>query len=405
MTNAAGEKYVFISDIHLGDERSCNPAQPGRYPYGWTNQNLSILQQFLEGLDSHPETQGYSGLIIAGDLLDTWVCPLQLDPPTFDDVLSAPQNKGVVAALNTIAHDKELWYIPGNHDMLIQTESNAVQEHIKNIRLVDSCGGARKYFYDGILVAEHGHRYCLFNAMDTWTRPTGHLPLGFFLARLATEGIYEHNKGVTFLEFLKQKMHDLLEQKAASARSIHLGAFVLDALKDYEEGMGSLCTPFYMNFLDKFRAQEEYDVIQNTFSRIYEVWDRNSGSGIPAFMAVLGDTSAVLRRSADMKYLLAGRLGLGKVRIALFGHSHEFEIHGGLLFKMGSPTPGKAAASRGLTRVIYGNCGTWIDTKPCTFIVTEKIARGGKNRIYVRGYTYDGSQCVPAGPQPAPIVV
>ena len=131
--------------------------------------------------------------------------PLQLAPPSFNDVLSANHNRGVIAALNNVADRKGLWYVPGNHDMLIQAEPATIQNSIKNIKFLDPDKDGPKYFYDGRLVAEHGHQYCLFNAVDTWTKPPGHLPLGFFLARLSAEGVFEQNKGADSLNILKGK--------------------------------------------------------------------------------------------------------------------------------------------------------------------------------------------------------
>jgi hypothetical protein len=45
--------------------------------------------------------------------------------------------------------------------------------------------GVGEYTRDNILWAEHGHRYTLFNAPDIWSQAGSHLPLGFFISRLA----------------------------------------------------------------------------------------------------------------------------------------------------------------------------------------------------------------------------
>ena len=87
MAESGGEKYVFISDLHLGDQNSYQPAQPGTFPYGWTNRHVKELEKFLGELDDHAATHGAEKVMIVGDLADTWVCPSVLNPPSFDGVI------------------------------------------------------------------------------------------------------------------------------------------------------------------------------------------------------------------------------------------------------------------------------------------------------------------------------
>ena len=56
-------KRVFISDIHLGDERSMTTANP----YCWFNKNIPILAQFLNDQLKSPDVKE---VIILGDLFD-----------------------------------------------------------------------------------------------------------------------------------------------------------------------------------------------------------------------------------------------------------------------------------------------------------------------------------------------
>ncbi len=54
MDGTGSEKYIFISDLHLGDDNSFKPKDPERFPYGWTNRHVKELEPFLHELDVHP---------------------------------------------------------------------------------------------------------------------------------------------------------------------------------------------------------------------------------------------------------------------------------------------------------------------------------------------------------------
>ena len=84
---------------------------------------------------------------------------------------------------------------------------------------------------------------------------------------------------------------------------------------------------------------------------------------LAAAVAVLGD-GGDLHPAADTKYFLPG-----KAKIAIFGHTHSYKIKTGLL---GADKDEVPPGTSQRARVIYGNCGTWIDAKPCNFIVTEQ---------------------------------
>ena len=78
-------KRIFISDIHMGDERSIN--DPNHY--GWFKNNIPVLTQFLDDQLNAPDVKE---VIILGDLFDTWVIPVDYSALiTFDNVLQSCQ--------------------------------------------------------------------------------------------------------------------------------------------------------------------------------------------------------------------------------------------------------------------------------------------------------------------------
>ncbi len=302
MTETDNEKYIFISDLHLGGQNSFQPADPECFAYGWTNRHVKELENFLHELDVHPQTQGATKVMIVGDLVDTWVCPSMLNPPSFDDVLSALHNQGVLKALNRLAAAGRFMYIPGNHDMLI--DAKTLYDHIPKLEIAGETTG-HVTFYDGQLVAEHGHEYCLFNAVDTWSRPGGRLPMGIFMAQLAAEGAYEKNDQTHYLEILAELIEKFSLHKALARQ-------VLDAIRNYEkDDVGALHSdPFRMDNMDHFGPEISYADAVKIYGDIFDQWDRKSGSDIWAIMAVAGDGGA-LRPAADWKYFARGVVKIG----------------------------------------------------------------------------------------------
>lgn len=139
---------VVISDIHLGDARSLWER------YGWMDKNRKLLVDFLGFIRKRSDVRE---LVVAGDLLDEWVAPMDHD--TFDgrgqsgfvDAI-ASTNSAVVSAFNDIIRD-----------------------------------GAIKVVYEPAampnLRVEYGHRYDLFNAPETEAPSV--LPPGFFVSKTA----------------------------------------------------------------------------------------------------------------------------------------------------------------------------------------------------------------------------
>ena len=68
-------KRIFISDIHLGDDRSMSAPNP----YGCLKKNIPVLAQFLE--DQRRATD-VKEVVILGDLFDAWIIPVShITPP------------------------------------------------------------------------------------------------------------------------------------------------------------------------------------------------------------------------------------------------------------------------------------------------------------------------------------
>ena len=191
--NGTRDKIVVISDIHLGIDDS----------FSENAANKVYLLQFLARLQA---TADVRELIINGDFLDEWYLPLDYPSHTdssafYREVIANNQNvmdalKGVMSA------GIKLVYIPGNHDMLL--ESGVLDEALPGIVQARDAKGLGTYYTGdrNEIVIEHGHRYDVFSAPDTVSNAEllgsdeTMLPAGYFYARYATSWVIQGRPSV-----------------------------------------------------------------------------------------------------------------------------------------------------------------------------------------------------------------
>jgi UDP-2,3-diacylglucosamine pyrophosphatase LpxH len=111
-----GTKRIFISDIHLSSKARYTAEPEIRRARFKPEEHEKRLVNFLDKSVLEKETE-IKDLVLAGDILDTWVCPPDEAPPTFKEIFDS--NPEFMNALRAIAKSRiNLYYLPGNHDHL-----------------------------------------------------------------------------------------------------------------------------------------------------------------------------------------------------------------------------------------------------------------------------------------------
>ena len=170
-------KRIFISDIHLGDDPRYNDPVPERRARFFPSEHRDRLLNFLEKQVVADE-DNVKDLVLLGDVFDTWVCPFDALPPTYDSIFDSQENKPILDSLRQIAASKvNLCYVNGNHDY-----------DLTDARLQAAIPGivTKPESYDDTelgLHAEHGHRFTLFN--QSYPEVADGLPIGYPITRLA----------------------------------------------------------------------------------------------------------------------------------------------------------------------------------------------------------------------------
>lgn len=368
----AGMKKIFISDIHMGDVRSQDTSQPGRYPYGWFRCNIPKLANFLtEQLKAH-EASEVSEVVILGDLFDEWVIPTEQAPLTsFQAICNNPNNSPVIKALKQLEEQGILTYVPGNHDMALSSTNPA-----GNQQFMEDAFPKIRYLADGVyrqgsLLAEHGHRYCLFNAPDTWTNPPSLLPLGYFLSRLVAHKIFKTGTDEDFHDILRKFIIQLKDSPN----------FVKDVYEAVAKDAG-LNDPdrIDMTGIAGFPAAT-VGAIGTLYEKLIDNWKQNR-KDITWELALSGDGLGDLSPAADWIYFFHSGTD---PNIVIFGHTHKYDLKPHLF--LAAAPEAQVIRFELPCRAIYANSGAWIDAAPCcTYVETQEDAAAGRHYVRVLNY-------------------
>jgi UDP-2,3-diacylglucosamine pyrophosphatase LpxH len=376
-------KRVFISDIHMGDANSSQPPNP----YGWFKNNILKLADFLA---DQKKASDVKEVIILGDLFDDWVIPTE-DTPLADytTICKNADNAPVIAGLKALADSScpvKLTYVPGNHDMGMNIEKIS---EIKNF-LTNTFPGMHYLCNNdepwgvynlGILAAEHGDRYCLFNAPDKWTAPLGtFLPIGYFITRMVAHKVKAKGQPEDYHDILVRALKELFEKPK-----------LVEAIFDAIAGDADLNGNDIINTsgIPDYPAQITVNEIKVRFSNLIQSWTNYPGN-IHSMLAII-DEMGNLSYPAHRFYLDH------YVNIVIFGHTHvpvleknyfDVQTPGGQVYHSNDDP---------CTGGIYVNSGSWVDSckDGCTYVETEE--RPDKGCHYVRLKKYPGNAVIDEG--------
>ena len=377
---------VVISDIHLGmDDR-----------YAEIQKNRAPLVDFLQKLRRAPNIKE---LVIAGDLIDEWFIPADTDTYAgmsqieFAQAVAA-NNQDVVDAFNGIIRDGaiKVTYVPGNHDLLITSESiQTIFPGMAEARDVRGLGTYSPDAYPEIAI-EHGHRYNFFCAPDPISNrsiaPGSILPPGYFFTRIATLSVVEGKP-----EPGKIRPPVTPNSLGESQQLEYLYWRIWDALmtalpiqEDFEEkiivtNIDGFTEPYAMSDVMPRQAEPGGVIDVNLFEGIQDTWDERQTLNqvavhIPVRDAIVESASAAaMDNQAVVQYFHNPETD---ARIVVFGHSHEARM-------LPSETHDGQTA-------VYVNSGTWIDknempTKTFVVITAKESAR----HVGLYRYSHEGA--------------
>jgi len=374
-------KRIFISDLHLGTDRSVQT----HYPYCWLNRNAKYLARFLGQLTRRSDVDE---LVILGDMLDDWVIPADFDPDpastytsAFDAICKAEQNQLIVKYLKQLAADEtgiRLSYVPGNHDMTLTRDF--LEETFPGIHWIGDDDPQSLVYEAGPIRAEHGHRYCLFNARDDLTGAPEQLPLGYYISRCAAREEMREGQGLDVLASVARFIKELFKEDQDIPTAV-LGTVAREA------GMGSNSN---IQMPDGLPAVTVADVKQR-FADLIPLWNASpQHAQIDALQALLADAGNL---DPVIWNVYGKQSRRGDPRIAICGHTHAYGLWAGDRHGYRTLAGGHDEQLPGWNGYdyLYANSGTWVDSGPLrTYVETEEQPERGRHYVRVKKFTSDG---------------
>ncbi len=390
--NGSNERnmIVVISDLHLGADLA----------YAEINNNLSYMVKLLEQIRV---SSNVKELVIAGDLLDEWFVPANINTYNGKDQADfvrriAATNKGVIDAFNNIIMDGKIsvTYVPGNHDITITAEniSNILPGMIQ---VRDNVLGLGTYSPAGHpeIAIEHGHRYNFFCAPDPITNkdiaPGSILPPGYFFTRIAALHVIQNCK--TAADSIPSVTPYESGGESQSYAYLYWNIWKILMLElPIENKFNDKIILTNINGFTETYSINDFLPYQTTtgglidfkmFKGIQDTWLERQALNKVAVNVPIDDAikhanlASFSENQAKAQYF--ANPGSNK-RIVVFGHTHEARIITSINYYN--------------QKSIYANSGTWIDhfqnqiTK--NFVVITPQNSTASSQTYVKVYNFDG---------------
>lgn len=380
---------VVLSDLHLGPDLA----------YTECKNNLKALEKLLYKIKNSANVKE---LVIAGDMLDEWFVPANIDTYNGQSQANYVQriaitNKGVIDAFNAIIQEGKILvtYVPGNHDLTITEENiSLILPGINQAR--DTSLGLGTYIPDNlpILAIEHGHRYNFFCAPDPISNqtiaPGSITPPGYFFTRIAALHVAQECTiaGDTIPELSLNATGG--ESQTLLYAYWKLWQWAINALpienKFDEElivtNINGFSGNFSVNDLIPFQLINGGEIDVNLYKGVQDSWSQrqalnNVPVNIPTLQAIKNSASSTESdNQAKTQYFLNPN---SNKRIVIFGHSHDAKII--------------ASTNTNGQKTIYANSGTWVDhnnVAPTTtnFVVITPQTSDASSKTYVKLYNY-----------------
>lgn len=381
---------VVISDIHLG----------ANLAYAECNGNLEALEKLLYKIKAAPTVKE---LVIAGDMLDEWFVPADVDTYQGGNQADfvrriATTNKGVFDALKGILHDGKIrvTYVPGNHDLTITAANvESILPGIHQARDAEQGLGTYSPIDLPELAIEHGHRYNFFCAPDPISNqeiaPGTILPPGYFYTRIAVLHVMQEPTvaadtvpaiTLTHPEDVSQYMLYVYWNVWKSA----LSSFPIENTFDEKiivTNIDGFTGNFAVNDLLPYQTTAGGMIDVNLYKGVQDSWVQRQALNHVAVTIPIAQAIANAAKSSESEFQATNQYFLNPnatKRIVIFGHTHDAKI---------------IASNNFLNqKCIYANSGTWIDhntvaATTTNFVVVTPQGADATSQTYVRLYNYE----------------
>ncbi|MDO9254803.1 MAG: metallophosphoesterase [Bacteroidales bacterium] len=382
---------VVVSDMHMGADEAYTECKDNRAP----------LAKLLGQMRVSPNVKE---LVIAGDLIDEWFVPADVDTYAGKDQVDfvqrlAATNKVVFDALNQIIQEGKIkvTYVPGNHDLAITAANvSLILPGINQAR--DDQQGLGTYTPTDfpILAIEHGHRYNFACAPDPISNkviaPGSIMPPGYFFTRIAAlaakQNVAIH--GDTLPDPKPNTTGDESQYLAYQYWKSWIGLVEMFPITNRFNvpliitNINGFTQTYSVDDIVPYQLTDGGYIDMNLFKGIYDTANWNQREVLnqvavkfPVTQAMAdADDNSKTDDQAKTQYFMNPD---SDKRIVVFGHTHQPEII--------------ASNNTNGEYCIYANSGTWIDNNPhqttMNFVViTPENTTDIHSQTYVKLYNF-----------------
>jgi UDP-2,3-diacylglucosamine pyrophosphatase LpxH len=407
--NGERTQIVCISDIHLGADLAYSEFD--RNGKG----NGAALTDFLNKVRQAPNVKE---LVIAGDLVDEWFVPSDVDTyqgKTQADFVArvAAAHKNVIDAFKNIITDGKIkvTYVPGNHDLLITaSDIESILPGISQARDVRGLGTYSPAAHPEIAF-EHGHRYDYFCSPDPIsnrdiTKTDSILPPGYFFTRVATTSVVERLKGEAVSKITPPDVklnstdasQSMLYYYYLSFKGVLDGFPIKEGFNDkiIKTNIDGFSATYALSDIFPYQTTVGGPIDVNLFKGAQDTWDQRRIQNLAPVAIPVKDAitqaayNTYLDDKSETQYF---KYDASNKRIVVFGHSHVPLV--------------KASVNNKSQKTIYANSGTWIDTNPgrtnMNFVVITPRKSSGSTASFVNLYAYSANGTITRLPNPQAI--
>jgi hypothetical protein len=307
-----------------------------------------------------------------------------------------------------------LSYVPGNHDMLVCSPEffdfkDEEENGLTGMRFWGKNAPGWYKYYDvadedghnvgSQIVAEHGHDYEPFDAMNNWTlRPSylpSHLPIGFYFSRVVAHKVAVTGEPASYKAIFSMCIEMMLS-----------GLLKKNHWDVVEDAFLATATDAEMTKYDTINMGADGSLpvyvcdIGAIYHTVLQEWDRHNPTKARLKDLVFKGLEECIRR----QYFTSSH----GPRVAICGHTHVSmmkhwrHVRDTPVFVKGSVSkPGQVPVS-----YVYANCGAWTDAvRQCTYVETERDPEQNRHYVRLKAYSRDGAstliqeQFVPLTPQ------
>ena len=380
---------VVISDLHLGADLA----------YAECKDNLKSLEILLYKIK---ESSDVKELVIAGDMLDEWYVPANVDTYNGADQAAfvqriAAANKGVIDAFKAIIQEGKIrvTYVPGNHDLTITAANvSLILPGIHQARDNEQGLGTYTPANMPVLAIEHGHRYNFFCAPDPFSNqdiaPGSITPPGYFFTRIAA--LHHVQECTTPADTLPASTPNSSGNESQQLLYTYwrVWQWAINALpieNNFDENIfvtnvDGYTGTYSVNDLIPFQTTAGGFIDVNLYDGIQDTWIQRQAANhvnvnIPTAQAIANSAIPTeTDNQAKTQYFLNPN---SNKRIVVFGHSHDAKI--------------VASQNYNNQKSIYANSGTWIDhnnvaSTTRNFIVITPQSSNSSTKTYVKLYNF-----------------